>query len=102
MSTADPQAAVAIARHRFTVGDFARLGEAGIFSEDDRVEFIDGEIRDMTPIGQRHAWMVNCLNRRLVTRLADRAYVSVENPLRLDGHTEPLPDLVVGRGGEDD
>ena len=32
MATADPQAAVAIPRHRFTVEDFARLGEAGIAS----------------------------------------------------------------------
>ena len=102
MSTADPQAAVAIPRHRFTVEDFARLGEAGIFTEDDRVELIDGEIRDMTPIGQPHAWIVNRLARRLFTRLADRTYVSVQNPLRLDGHTEPQPDLVVARGGEDD
>jgi Uma2 family endonuclease len=88
--------------HRFTVDDFARMGEAGIFTEDDRVELIDGEIRDMTPIGQPHAWIVNRLTRRLVLRLADRAYVSVQNPLRLDGHSEPLPDLVVARGGEDD
>ncbi len=99
---ADPQAAIAIPRHRFTVDDFARLGEAGIFTEGDRVELIDGEIRDMTPIGQPHAWIVNRLTRRLVMRLADRAYVSVQNPLRLDGHSEPLPDLVVARGGEDD
>ena len=33
--------------HRVTVEDFARMGEAGIFTEDDRVELIDGEIRDM-------------------------------------------------------
>lgn len=102
MSTADSQAAVAIPRHRFTVEDFARLGEAGVFTEDDRVELIDGEIRDMTPIGQPHAWIVNRLARRLFMRLPDQAYVSVQNPLRLDGHTEPQPDLVVARGGEDD
>ena len=102
MPTAEPQAAVAIPRHRFTVEDFARLGEAGIFTEDDRVELIDGEIRDMTPIGQPHAWIVNRLARRLFKLLDDRAYVSVQNPLRLDGHTEPQPDLVVARGGEDD
>ena len=86
-------AAPVIQRHRFTVGDFARMGEAGIFLEDDRVELIDGEICDMTPIGQLHAWIVNRLNRRIVTRLADRAYVSVQNPIRLDGHSEPQPDL---------
>ena len=102
MGVAHKQADVVIPRHRFTVDDFARLGAAGIFGEDDRVELIDGEIRDMTPIGQPHAWIVNRLARRLFTRLADGAYVSVQNPLRLDGHTEPQPDLVVARGGEDD
>ena len=99
---ADPQATVAIPRHRFTVEDFVRLGEAGVFTEDDRVELIDGEIRDRTPVGQPHAWIVNRLARRLFARLADRVYVSVQNPLRLDEHTEPQPDLVVARGGEDD
>ena len=102
MALADPGAAVAIPRHRFTVDDFARLGEAGVFTEDDRVELIDGEIRDMAPIGQPHAWIVNRLTWRLVTRLAGRAWVSVQNPLRLDRYTEPLPDLAVARGGEDD
>ena len=34
-------AAVEIHRHRFTVDDFAHMGEAGIFAADDRVELID-------------------------------------------------------------
>ena len=100
--TGPADAGVAIPRHRFTVDDFARLGEAGIFAEDDRVELIDGEIRDLTPIDPPHAWIVNRLIRKLVLHLADRAWVSAQNPLRLDGHTEPQPDLVVARGGEDD
>ena len=101
-TAAGPQAAVEVPRHRFTVDDFALLGEAGVFTEDDRVELIDGEIRDLTPISPSHAWIVSRLMRRLVLHLADRGYVSVQNPLRLDDRTEPLPDLVVARGGEDD
>jgi len=34
-------------RHRLTVRDYQRMGEAGIFHEDDRVELIEGEIVDM-------------------------------------------------------
>lgn len=101
-ATAAAPAAVEVPRHRFTVDDFALLGEAGIFTEDDRVELIDGDVRDMTPIGPPHAWIVSRLNRRLVLHVAGRGYVSVQNPLRLDDHTEPLPDLVVARGDEDD
>ncbi|MEJ7718699.1 MAG: Uma2 family endonuclease [Thermoleophilaceae bacterium] len=36
-------------RRRFTVHDYHRMGESGI-SEDDRVELIDGEIVQMTPV----------------------------------------------------
>jgi hypothetical protein len=36
-------------RHRFTIHEYHRVADAGIFSEDDRVELLDGEIVDMTP-----------------------------------------------------
>lgn len=81
--------------HRFTVDEFARMGAAGIFTEDDRVELIDGEIRDLPPVGPSHAWIVNRLGEALITRLAGKAYVSVQNPVRLGPHTEPQPDLTV-------
>ena len=84
-------------RYRFTVEEFARMGEAGIFAEDDRVELVGGEIREMTPIGPPHAGVVNRLNELIVTRLAGRVNVAVQNPIRLDRHSEPQPDVVVAR-----
>ena len=86
-----------VQRYRFTVDEFARMGEAGIFTEDDRVELIDGEILEMTPIGPPHAWFVDRLTELIVTRLAGRAHVRIQNPVRLGRHTEPQPDLVVAR-----
>ena len=83
--------------YRFAVDEFARMGEAGIFTADDRVELIDGTVLEMTPIGPPHAGIVGRLTELFVTRLAGRAYVSVQNPIRLDRHTEPQPDLVVAR-----
>ncbi len=41
------------------------MGEAGIFSEDDRVELIGGEVVEMAPIGDRHIESVMRLNRLL-------------------------------------
>ena len=90
-----------VPRYRFTVDEFARMGEAGIFTEDDRVELIDGEVREMTPIGSPHAGIVNRLTELLVARLAGRANVIVQNPIRLNRHTEPQPDLVVARRRDD-
>ena len=86
-----------VQRYRFTVEEFARMGEAGIFTEDDRVELIDGDILEMTPIGPLHAWIAGRLNELIVTRLAGKMHVRIQNPVRLGSHTEPQPDLVVAR-----
>jgi Uma2 family endonuclease len=86
-----------VTRWRFTVHDYHRMGEAGILHEDDRVELIEGEVVEMAAIGTRHFTCVNRLNRLLVMSVGDAAIVSVQNPVRLDEHTEPQPDLTVIR-----
>ena len=88
---------VEIRRWQFTVADFARMGEAGIFAEDDRVELIDGEVRAMSPIGPRHAAIVKRLNALLSRQVADRAIISVQDPIQLTDYSEPLPNIAVLR-----
>lgn len=84
-----------VRRYSFTVDEFAKMGEAGIFTEDDRVELIDGEVRDMVPIGPRDAAIVNRLTVTLVELLKRTAILQVQNPVRLDSHNEPQPDFSV-------
>ena len=88
---------VAAQRYQFSVDDFARMVDAGILEENDRVELIDGEVRQMSPIGSLHVAIVNRLNAVLTKQLSDRAIVSVQNPVILNDFTEPQPDLVVLR-----
>jgi len=88
-------AAAQIARHLFSVDEYHRMGEAGIFGEDDRVELIEGEIIEMSPIGSPHAARVKRLNRLLVRRLGTRAIVQVQDPVVLNRLSEPEPDLAV-------
>jgi Uma2 family endonuclease len=88
---------VATARRLFTREEYHRMGEVGILKPADRVELIRGEIVQMSPIGRRHHAFVNNLNQILVTRLAGRAMVSVQNPVVLADDTEPEPDLAVYR-----
>ncbi len=93
MQTKTPE----ITRRRFTVYDYHRMAEAGILHEDDRVELIEGEIVEMTAIGTRHFTCVNTLTRLLVSLAGNEAIVSVQNPVRLDGQTEPQTDLAIIR-----
>lgn len=40
-----------VVRRPLTVHDYHRMGEAGILSESDRVELIEGELVAMSPVG---------------------------------------------------
>lgn len=88
-------------RWQFSVQDFARMGEVGIFTEDDRVELIDGEVIAMSPVGPRHTSLVKRLNALFSRQLANCAIISVQDPIQLTDHTEPLPDLAVLRHRDD-
>jgi Uma2 family endonuclease len=86
---------VQVLRRLFTVDEYYRMAEAGIFSEDEGVELIDGEIVQMPPIGSRHAARVDHLTRLLTHAVGDRAIVRVQGPIRLGPHSEPQPDLAL-------
>ena len=92
---------VQIARRYFTVEEYHRMGAAGIFSEDDRVELMEGEILMMSPIGSRHAATVNRVHMEFSSLLHGRAIVSVQNPVVLNDFSEPEPDIAVLRLRDD-
>ena len=84
-------------RHRLTVSDFHRMGEAGIFAAGDRVELIDGEVIDMSPIGALHAAIVALLTASLCRSVGSGVIVRCQNPIRLDDSSEPEPDIALLR-----
>jgi Uma2 family endonuclease len=81
--------------YRFSVEEFNKLGEAGIFDEDDRVELLDGEIIVMSPIGSQHAGTVMRMISVFAARLAERALINPQNPAVLDEFSEPQPDITL-------
>lgn len=93
--------AVEARKRLFTVADYYRMGEAGIFDPDDRLELLGGEIFEMPPIGTAHGAVVDRLTALLAAELAGRAILRVQGPVRLDDLSEPLPDLAVLRQRED-
>jgi len=86
-----------VPRHRLTLADYHRLGEAGILNEDDRVELLEGQLVDMSPIGPRHALAVEALNDLLVRAVGGRAWLKPQNPIELDDGSEPQPDIALVR-----
>lgn len=84
-------------RRRFTVDEYYALVPAGVLSERDRVELIEGEIIEMTPMGSPHASAVMRLNQHFSSRLQGQAIVLVQTPVRLGDFSEPEPDLALLR-----
>ena len=83
--------------HAFTVGEYYRMAETDILTEEDRVELIAGQIVAMSPIGSRHAACVKRLNLLLGKMVGDSMLIGVQDPIALDAYSAPEPDLVLLR-----
>ena len=100
-SVASPPAAAVPTRRRFTVAEYYAMADAGILSENDRVELLDGDLIVMPPIGDWHAASVDLFTNILPPSLQGRAIVRVQNPTRLDNNSEPQPDVMLLRWRDD-
>ncbi|HEX7313134.1 MAG TPA: Uma2 family endonuclease [Pyrinomonadaceae bacterium] len=90
-----------IAKYSFTAEEFERLGAAGILRQDARLELIEGEIFEMSPIGSLHAACVDAL-ALLLTELARRRFIiRGQNPVLLNDFSEPQPDITLLRWRDD-
>lgn len=83
------------------VVQYHRMGEAGVFAPDARIELIEGEVIEMAPMGSRHFAAVSRLNRLLTAATGDRAIVNSQLPLQLGSMSEPEPDLSVLKPRDD-
>ena len=86
---------VQMQRRLFTVKEYHLMSEAGVFSDRDRVELIEGEIVQMAAIGTRHASSVKRLTRRFSLIPEERATLGIQDPIQLTERTEPQPDVVL-------
>ena len=78
------------------------MAETGVLRPDARVELLNGEIIDMSPIGPFHGGLVNRLIRIYGKLSNGRWQASAQNPLRLDDHSEPEPDFMLLKPSPDD
>lgn len=81
--------------HLLSVSDYYTMAKSGIFKDDERVELINGEIFDMSPIGSFHADCVDRLTRLLFKHVDDTVRVRIQNPIFLSDFSEPEPDIAL-------
>ena len=88
-------------RTRISVGRYQRMVAAGVLTDRDRIELIDGEMVNMAPMGPKHAAITARLTKQLVLNAGDTAIVSPGGPVNLGDFSEPQPDVMLLRPRDD-
>lgn len=87
-----------MAPHRkLTVSEYHLMGRVGILHEDDRIELIEGEIINMSPIEPLHSGTANILIELLGYPTRGRAIATVQNSIYIAPRSEPQPDFALLR-----
>ncbi len=84
-------------QRRFNVDDYYRMAEIGIIGRDDRVELLDGQVVEMSPIGKTHGMGVDAFTMMMTEAVRGQAIVRIQGVVRLDTFNEPEPDVAVLR-----
>lgn len=82
---------------RISLEEYERMIATGLLTKAEKVELIEGEIVEMSPIGEAHACCVRALNRLFHLNAADSFLVDVQSPLRMGAWSLPQPDVAVLR-----
>ncbi len=86
---------LAAAKHRFSVKEYYRMAETGVLPSNARVELLNGEIIDMSPIGPFHGGITKYLSKIFFGAAQGRWITQVQDPVRLDDYSEPEPDIAL-------
>ena len=86
-----------VTKHLTNLAEWQKMGESGIFNPESRLELINGEILEMSPIGSNHSGHINRLNKLFSKLIPDDVITSVQNPLQLNDLSEPEPDFMLLR-----
>lgn len=84
-----------IQHFKFSTDAYHQLVEYGLLPAEARVELLEGEIIEMSPINSPHSGTINRLQKYLEKMLGDLYVISSQNPIQIDPFSEPQPDLAV-------
>ncbi len=89
------RAAEGFDRRSFTVAEILRMQDAGIISDDENFELIEGEIVPMQAKTHVHELIKSALNIGVARALPNDLWLGVESTIYLSPNTFVEPDLVV-------
>lgn len=81
----------------FTVEEYHKMAEAGVFAPDERVELIGGQLFPMSPADHKHTTIIMQLTRVLMHHFGNEYDIGIQTPVTLDDMSEPEPDAAVVR-----
>ena len=88
-------------RKKFRTDEVYQMMEMGILPEESGWELIEGEIIHRMTIGSKHASIVRKLEKYLERNFGDFVMISGQNPIHIDEHNEPEPDIALLKPRED-
>jgi Uma2 family endonuclease len=94
-SVLQPHKESELSLRKLTVGEYHKLGEAGILHPNDRVELIGGLLVQMAPIGPEHQFILEKLNDIFSEQKRGRYKVGPGRPIPIADFDEPRPDMVL-------
>jgi Uma2 family endonuclease len=89
------RAAEGFDRRSFTVAEILRMQDAGIISDDENFELIEGEIVPMQAKSHVHELIKSALTLGIARALPDHLWLGIESSIYLTENTFVEPDLVV-------
>jgi Uma2 family endonuclease len=95
---ADPAPTTPVATPLHTAETYLGLVEAGVLTENDRVELLEGVVVTMSPQNPPHAAGVSRVNDVLGRAVGDRAAIRVQLSLVVGALSVPEPDVAVVPG----
>src|SRR5271157_5069506 len=89
------RAAEGFDRRSFTVAEILRMQDAGIISDEENFELIEGEIVPMHAKTHLHELIKSALTLAIARALPDHLWLGVETTIYLSANTFVEPDLVI-------
>ena len=89
-------------RWLWTVKEFQRAYDLGVFGFDTRLELIEGEIIRKMPQNEPHSWAIRAMENALNRAFASGHDVRSQLPLVFGARNKPEPDVAVVAGSFDD